>query len=129
MLSLLARNFRGKELHVFNIYSYFHSAVTKVDRDHAFGDDKLMHHLSPYEGLSITVTEYSWFSICIQLCQGLYLFPCIDIYSLYTCGKNYVTLARVAVASILPYISSFFEVFGILFVLVFSEVHISSFGH
>ena len=100
-----------------------------MDRDHAFGDEKLMRHLSPYEGLSIIVTEYSWFSICVQLCQGLCLFPCIDIYNLYICGQRYMTLARVAVASILLYNLSFCEVFDILFILVFSEVHTSSFGH
>jgi len=99
-----------------------------VDRDHEFGDEKLMHHLSPYESLSFTVTEYSCFSICTQLCQGLHLFPSIDIYNLYTCGQSYVTLARVAVASILPYNLSFCEVFDNLFVLVFPEVHTSSFG-
>jgi hypothetical protein len=88
------------------------------------------NHLSSFEGLSITVIEYSWFPIRIQLCQGLYLFPCIDIRTYE--GKNSVTLARrdlYVVASILPYSLACCEAFNVLFVLVFSEVPTSSFGH
>jgi hypothetical protein len=77
------RNIRDEVLHSFKVYNYFQTAVAKVDIDHAFGDEKFVHYLSPFDSLSVTVTEYSWFPICIQLCQGLHLFPCIDIYNLY----------------------------------------------
>lgn len=48
-----------------------------------------MHYLSLFEGLWLTVTEYSWFSICIQLCRALDWVLCVGIYNLYTIGKHF----------------------------------------